>query len=77
MFAAQNQIDDYSPALHIQPIPQPVFTPSIPIVSQQKETEENPRFLYFILVEFVVNPIDSLSFDSFLYNLWKYTIELY
>jgi hypothetical protein len=40
--------------------------------------EENPRFFYFILVEFIVFPIEgSLSFDSFTYTLWKYTVQLY
>lgn len=40
--------------------------------------EENPRFFYFILVEFIVYPLEgSLSFDSFMFTLWKYTISLY
>ena len=45
---------------------------------KQESSEENPRFFYFILVEFIVNPIEgSLSYDSFMYTLWKYTIFLY
>ena len=45
---------------------------------EDKIVEENPRFYYFILVEFIVNPLEgSLSFDSFMYTLWKSTIALY
>jgi serine/threonine protein kinase len=46
--------------------------------SKDDEKDENPRFYYFILVEYVVNPLEgSLSFDSFMYTLWKTTITLY
>lgn len=45
---------------------------------EERSIEDNPRFYYFILVEFIVNPMEgSLSFDSFMYTLWKSTIALY
>ena len=45
---------------------------------EDRVPEENPRFFYFILVEFIVYPLEgSLSFDSFMFTLWKYTISLY
>ena len=52
--------------------------PGPPQPVQEREQEENPRFCYFVLVELVVNPIESsLSFDSFLYTLWRHTLTLY
>ena len=45
---------------------------------QDKALDDNPRFFYFILVEFIVNPLEgSLSFDSFMFTLWKYTLGSY
>jgi hypothetical protein len=45
---------------------------------EDRVPEENPRFFYFILVEFIVYPLEgSLSFDSFMFTLWRYTIVLY
>ena len=55
-----------------------IYLVPAPHKQQDKGAEENPRFFYFILVEFIVNPIEgSLSFESYMYNLWKYAISLY